>query len=271
MKHLLACCLLLSAAAGATTRYVDEPQREGTRLWEELEQSVWDGKASPKEARARFKELWPQVSIDDKPSDPVNRWQWAFPLPGYDAEAYGLSYAPEGYRFYDGPQAKGYPALNIYIRDRQRRGLDDRDGKPVPVVACRDGVVVSARRYWEPSDANPLGVYVCVFDQEQKLFFYYCHLAKLRVSVGELVRKGQLLGTLGRTGKDLQLKRLGTHLRLQVHTFDDGLFYPLYPGRALRTAQHLEWPLKEPDFRRAPRRTKAYQAQPTPIPGKNGP
>src|SRR6266705_2637025 len=47
--------LLLAGLAGtslrATTNYVQEPQAEACRQWEEWEQKVWDGKADRKEAQ----------------------------------------------------------------------------------------------------------------------------------------------------------------------------------------------------------------------------
>jgi hypothetical protein len=46
-------------------------------------------------------------------------------------------------------------------------------------------------------------------------------------------------------------KRLGTHLRFQVHSWDDGLFYPVYPGRALRVAGQVVWPIPEREVRPA--------------------
>ena len=241
--------LCFPAFLPGTTRYVQEPQREACRLWQDVEQAVWDGTIDRHEARRQFQALWPQIVVDDVPPQPEGRWQWMFPLPGYSEEDYSQeSYWADNFKFYDGPVHKGHPAINIYIRDYYRKGIDDRTGKPVAVVSAAEGVVVSARKYWTASDSNPLGIYVCVLSQYEKRFFYYCYLSKLKVGLGQLVNKGQVLGWVGRTGAEVNRDHLGTHLRFQVHHFNDGLFYPVYPGRALRVASHLPWPLEKPNY-----------------------
>jgi murein DD-endopeptidase MepM/ murein hydrolase activator NlpD len=252
-----------TGSAQATTRFVQEPQREACRLWGEAELALMAGKLDEKSARARFKALWRQVVVDDLPSPKEGRWQWMFPLPGHDAKAYGESYNPDNYRYLEGPKAKGFPALRIYARDQNRDGLDDRTLKPAPVVSAVDGVVLSAWKFWKEGDANPYGNYVLVLSQQDKMLFYYGHLAKLRVSPGQLLDKGEVLGWLGRTGRGVEAKRLGTHLRFEVHTFDDGLFYPVYPGRALRVAGQVDWPIKDGEVRL---KIKAPPAAPQPTP-----
>ena len=245
---------LAAPAAQAATRYVQEPQLEGCRQWEQVEQALLDGKLEGKEARKSFKELWHQVTIDDLPSPKEGLWQWDFPVPGYGEDSFSAQiYSSDKFKFLDGPKFQGHPGVNIYIRDRERKGLDERNGKPAPVVSCTDGVVVSARKFWAETDPNPLGVYVVVLSQEEKRFFYYCNLSKLKVGLGQLVDKGQVLGWVGRTGHDTVKKNLGTHLRFHVLSFDDGLFYPVFPGRALKQAKQLAWPLPEADYRKMPR------------------
>ncbi len=177
-----------------------------------------------------------------------------------------FSYHATGYRFLDGPRRKGSPGVDIYAYDWRRRGLDDRDGKPIPVVAATGGLVVSTQPYWSPQDANPDGVYAQILNQEQGRFFFYTHLSRLKVGLGELVAKGQLIGWLGRTGRDLEGKRRATHLHFEVHDFSKGLFYPVKPFYALRVAKHLPWPLPPPDYS-APDKARG-KAVPTPTPRK---
>ena len=239
------CCLLSPSLRGAT-RYAQEPQLQACLDWEKTEQALMDGAMSDKEARAKFIELWPLVAIDDMPSPKEGLWQWVFPLPGYGEGDYSAqSYVVNDFRFLDGPRQEGMPGFRIYARDLKRAGLDDRNRKPIPVVSATEGVVVSARKFWKEGDPNPFGVYVCVLSQDEKHFFYYMYMSKLRVSTGQLVAKGEVLGWLGRSGHEVASKRLGTQLRFQVHSFDAGLFYPVYPGRALRVAEALPWPLPD--------------------------
>lgn len=252
-KALIA--LFLPLGLSAATRYVAEPQLEAVRQWAAMELQVQKGEVDRKTAMATFKKLWPKVIKDEVPSERVGRWQWVFPLPGHGEDDFsGESYDVDGYVFYDGPQAKGHPGIKIYLRDRRRRGLDDRTNEAAPVVSATDGVVVGAEKFLEPGDKNQLGIYTCVLDQETNRFFYYAYLSKLKVSAGQLVSKGEVLGWAGRSGAEIAKRNLGTHLRFEIHNFADGLFYPVYPGRKLREAQHLEFPLKEPDYSKGPKK-----------------
>jgi murein DD-endopeptidase MepM/ murein hydrolase activator NlpD len=183
-----------------------------------------------------------------------------FPLPGYDASAFAESYWVDEYRYLDGAKAKGFPGLRIYLRDRGRLGLDERTKKPAPVVSATDGVVVAAEKFWKDADASSLGDFITVLDQQDKLLFTYAHLGHIRVSPGQLVVKGEVLGWVGRTGRNVVDRHLGTHLALQVHTFDDGLFYPVYPGRALRVAGQVAWPVPEGEIRPRIKPPKPSQA-----------
>jgi murein DD-endopeptidase MepM/ murein hydrolase activator NlpD len=252
LKKIIFLFLLLSAGyLNAATRYVREPQMEACYQWQKVEQAVQDGTIHRLEAQKIFRQLWPKVIIDDVPAKHQGYWQWVFPLPGHNEDSFQQeSYVPDDYRFYDGPEHKGFPGIRIYARDRHRRGVDDRTGEAIPVVSATDGVVVSVRNDWQEKDPNPLGIYVCVLDQKQQKILYYAYLAKTRVGLGQLVYKGNVLGWLGRTGKDIKSKNLGTQLRFEVHTFDNALFFPVYPGRKLREASHLEFPLPKPDYTR---------------------
>lgn len=253
VRQTLFCLLLglagLTAPLRAGSRYVQEPQLEACRLWNETVHALQEGKVDGKAARERFRLLWQTIKVDDLPSPKEKHWQWMFPLAGHDAGFFGESYNPEGYRFLDGPKAQGSPFLRIYLRDRDRDGRDDRNKQLAPIVSATDGVVVAAEKFWKEGELDPWGNYILVLDQQDKMFFLYGGLSKTRVSPGQLVEKGEVLGWLGRTGKDVAAKRLGTQLRFQVHTFDDGLFYPVYPGRALRVAGQVAWPIPEREVR----------------------
>ncbi|MES2201101.1 MAG: M23 family metallopeptidase [candidate division FCPU426 bacterium] len=249
----------LAGSLSAATRYVEEPQAEACRQWEITEQAVWDGSIDRKDARKRFQELWPNLSITELAPPPEGLWQWVFPLPGYGPDDFsGQSYDPDDFKFYDGPKALGHPAVNIYARDPRRKALDERNDKPIVVVSATSGVVVSARKFWGEGESNPLGIYVCVLSQHEKRFFYYAQLSRLKVGLGQVIDKGQVLGWLGRSGHDLVRKNLGTHLRFEVHSWDDGLFYPVYPGRALKAAERLPWPLPEPDYNKPPKKRRGH-------------
>ncbi len=251
---ILAClCLAPGDSARATSTYTGEPQMESLRLWEKTEHYLRDGSIEPKAARAIFKKLWPQVRVDEVPSPRQGRWQWVFPVAGGTKKSFkSNSYRAAGYRFYDGHKRKGHPGVNIYIHDKERDGLDDKTKKKVAVLSAMDGLVVSTQPYWKPGDINKEGVYVCVLDQEDGRLFIYSRLAKLKVGLGQVVSKGQVIGWVGRTGEDVHEKRVSTHLFFEVHDYADANFYPFNPSRALWLAKYMPWPLKEPDYSERP-------------------
>lgn len=239
----------LAAGLQAGSRFAQEPQLEACRVFNEALHALLEGRIDGRAARDSFKSLWNVLKVDDLPPPRAGRWQWTFPLPGHDAGAFGESYQPDGFRFLDGPAAQGHPYLRIYLRDKDRDGKDDRTQAAAPVVSATEGVVVSSEKFWKEGHPSPWGNHVVVLDQQLKLFFVYGNMGRLRVGPGQLVEKGEVLGWLGRSGRDIAAKRLGTQLRFQVHSFDDGLFYPVYPGRALRVAGQVQWPIPEREVR----------------------
>ena len=156
-----------------------------------------------------------------------------FPLMGYGPNAIGgrngSGYHIEGYDFFDGNRHKGHPGHDIFIRDRNQDGLDDITGKPVLVVAASSGIVVSINLGWEPSSPVRGGNYVWVYDPLRGRYFYYAHLTDVLVGVGQIVSKGEPLGTVGRTGVNAYKKRSPTHLHFTVHESRDGYPRPVNP------------------------------------------
>lgn len=264
----LLACLLAPGRVPATTLYVGEPQLESCRQWQDAEHALRDGSLGGREAKRAFESLISTLRQRETPAPRKLRWQWVFPLPGYGMKNVDrFSYHATGYRFLAGPKRKGSPGVDLYAYDWKRDGLDDRTGKPIPVVSATDGLVVSTQPYWSAQDSNPEGVYVQVLNQEQGRFFFYTHLSRLKVGLGELVAKGQILGWLGRTGADLQ-KHRATHLHFEVHDYAGGLFYPVKPFYALKLAKHLAWPLPPPDYSKpAPVATPAPPSRPAARPG----
>lgn len=66
-----------------------------------------------------------------------------------------------------------------------------------PIYAAKDGVVVTATT--GSGSAWTLGKYV-VIKHDNGIYTQYAHLNQINVSVGQTVRKGQVIGGMGRTG-----------------------------------------------------------------------
>ncbi len=145
---------------------------------------------------------------------------WVFPLEGYDARAIGggrrHGYIASGYDFYSGNRHGGHPSYDIFIRDRNRDSLDDRSGRPVKVRSLTGGVVVARESGWQTGSRLRGGMYLWIYDPASDLLVYYAHNGWLSVGLGEIVRPGDVLGSVGRSGWNAAKKRSPTHLHLTV-------------------------------------------------------
>jgi murein DD-endopeptidase MepM/ murein hydrolase activator NlpD len=87
---------------------------------------------------------------------------------------------------------------------RRHEGLDYRARPGTRVVAVNGGRVLLARRFFYEGNC-------VVIDHGQGLLTLYMHLSRLRVREGQRVRRGQLLGLSGSTGR-----ATGPHLHFAV-------------------------------------------------------
>jgi murein DD-endopeptidase MepM/ murein hydrolase activator NlpD len=86
----------------------------------------------------------------------------------------------------------------------EHQGLDYHAPRGTRVVAANSGTVLLARRLFFEGNC-------VIVDHGQGLMTLYMHLSKFRVRKGQKVRRGQLLGLSGVTGR-----ATGPHLHLAV-------------------------------------------------------
>jgi murein DD-endopeptidase MepM/ murein hydrolase activator NlpD len=190
--------------------------------WQGFERLVRDGKIRAEEGMTAL-ESWSR------------KLEKAFPPEGYGKEIFfplaehgihniggsgGEGYRPEGYRFLDGNAHKGHPAQDIFVLDANRDGLEDRTGNYAKVLAPADGVVLSTFHGWEKRRDLRGGNYVWIYHPAWRLFSYCAHLQEVMVGVGDRVRGGEQIGTLGRSGKNASLPRSPTHLHIMLLELD---------------------------------------------------
>ena len=202
--------------------------------WNTLYPKIRDRLISKEEAQERLKTL--ELAIREYTSQRLVNGQedrLCFPLKGYTFHSIGgtkgSGYQVQGYDFFDGSQHKGHPGHDIFIQDRDQDGVDDRTGHPVEVLSVHSGVVVSVNGDWESSSPVRGGNYVWVYHPIKGRYFYYAHLREIAVSVGQVVSRGDRLGTVGRTGLNAYPKRSPTHLHFSVHQSIDGTPRPMDP------------------------------------------
>lgn len=79
---------------------------------------------------------------------------------------------------------------------RGHEGLDFGTPSGTPILAPFDGKII---RDNDPVN-NAYGNHIVVWDPAQKCAVWYCHLRDNNVSLGQIVKKGQVLGSTGSTG-----------------------------------------------------------------------
>jgi murein DD-endopeptidase MepM/ murein hydrolase activator NlpD len=226
-------CLLTSLPA------MNDPAFE----WHLLYLKIRDSLVSKTEAQIKLRELESVLkdhylkSWNGEPDDRL-----AFPLKGYGPSAIGgkegSGYLIHGYDFFNGNQHKGHPGHDIFIRDRNQDGLDDVTGRPVEVISVSSGIVVSVNLNWEPSSPIRGGNYIWIYEPIKSRYYYYAHLNEIFVNVGQIISKGDRLGTVGRTGVQAYAKRSPTHLHFQALQSFDGYPKPIDPYLELIRAKN---------------------------------
>ena len=91
----------------------------------------------------------------------------------------------------DGTLKRAHDGVDLYIPVGTR------------ILSPFDGIVVDPRARWTPWRPQRYGLVVVVMSTEPTSFGYYAlhaHLSKLDVSIGQRVKRGQVLGRNGRTG-----------------------------------------------------------------------
>lgn len=165
-------------------------------------------------------ELWDYMEMNIKAKKIIkySDKEWVFPVKGYGPAAIGgnngSGYITAGFDFFD-KNSGGHPAHDIFINDGNQDCLDDATNKPVEILSMSGGIVIETRKNWT-TDMMDIkgGNIVYVYDNFSNGFFYYAHLNEVYVNVGEMVKPGTVLGTMGRTGKNAFPSRSPTHLHI---------------------------------------------------------
>jgi murein DD-endopeptidase MepM/ murein hydrolase activator NlpD len=209
--------------------------------WHDLYVKIRDRLITKEESLCKLKEL--EILLKDFYSkNPVKRQEdrLCFPLNGYPSQAIGGNggngYQPRGYDFFEGNDHKGHPGHDLFILDKNQDGIDDKTGKPVEVLSVSSGIVVSINLDWTPSSPIRGGNYIWTFEPIQSRYYYYAHLNEISVRIGQIVSRGERLGTVGRTGVKAYPRRSPTHLHFVAHHSTNGYPKPINPfGELLRS------------------------------------
>lgn len=153
---------------------------------------------------------------------------WVFPVQNYNKNAiggHGSGFKSGGYNYFTRQVA--HPAHDIFMNDTNQDELDDRTLQPVNVLSISGGIVVAAEHFWDSYGTRKGGIYLWIYDPATKRLFYYAHNRNLCVNLGDLVKPGQIISQIGRTGFNANKFRSPTHLHTSCHLVgEDGSVTP---------------------------------------------
>ena len=89
------------------------------------------------------------------------------------------------------------------------------------------GVVIAVENDWQSGSKLRGGRYLWIYDPENDLLVYYAHNDRLLAQIGDMVKPGDAIATVGRSGFNAARKRSPTHLHLTVLKFAEGRMVPL--------------------------------------------
>ena len=103
-------------------------------------------------------------------------------------------------------------------------GIDFATPVGTPVMAVADGPCVRAgwENASEPSQGYGLRVMQRISVDGKFFYFWYAHLSALKVEADSEIKKGQVIGLSGNTGRST-----GPHLHVGARRADSGEFYDL--------------------------------------------
>jgi murein DD-endopeptidase MepM/ murein hydrolase activator NlpD len=194
---------------------------------------IRDGRISKTAARAELPVKLTEIRTEyyQRGGRDFSVTDWVFPVAGYNAGAIekrgNHGFVPGGYDFFSGNRHGGHPAYDIFIRDRNQDSRDDRSGNSVAVLSMTGGIVVALEKSWQQGSGLRGGKYIWVYDPANNLLVYYAHNEELFVELGAIVKPGDLLATMGRSGFNAAKRRSPTHLHFSVLHLNSGTPVPV--------------------------------------------
>jgi hypothetical protein len=215
--------ILLPVLAGAELSYSQELTI--FERWHKTDQLIRERKIDEDDAQDSIA-MYVKLGVKEFKTHNIpgtKRSNWVFPMSGYTWIAYrtdGKDYKDEFFDYFQGGEFKGHPAHDIFILDRDSNNVEDSTGKQVYATAMVTGIVLSKYNTWFRGDYLRSGNYVKLFDPESKAIFYYSHLDSVFVEVGQLVKAGDPIAYIGRTGRKAINGK--THIHIAYYKIDEG-------------------------------------------------
>lgn len=193
--------------------------------WHKTDQLIRDRKIDAGDAEDSIA-MYVKLAKDDfmtRDIPTTKRADWVFPMSGWTSVTYrsgGKDYKDARFDYFQGGEFKDHPANDIFILDKDSNTYEDSTGEKVYAAAMVTGVVISKYSTWFKQDYLRSGNYVKLFDPESEAIFYYSHLDSVFVEPGQLVKAGEPLGYVGRTGRKAIKGK--THVHIAYYKIEEG-------------------------------------------------
>jgi len=203
-----------------------------------LNTKIRDGIISKKEALSEIKIVLPKLRnyFYKNGGQDFQKSNWIFPVEGYSSNAIGGTNGSGfnlcRYDYFDGNKHSGHPAQDIFIKDKNQDCFDDSKNKIVNILSMTGGIVIATETNWDTTSNLRGGKYIWIYEPTSNSFFYYAHNSSVKVKPLDIVKPGDIIATVGRTGLNAFKKRSPTHLHLmQLKLDNDGYPKPIncYP------------------------------------------
>jgi hypothetical protein len=190
-------------------------------------ENVREQKISPSDAKNEFKNVMKSIrELYPNTINPNDANTLVFPLIGSHISAVGgkgQGYYVKNFDLFDHTVSGSHPAHDIFIFDPDQDCIDNRKGEYIDVVSVSNGLVMAIQTEWADTSNYRGGNYVWVYDIERGGLWYYAHNRVVEVEAGQMVKAGDKLGEVGRTGFNAAMKRSDTHLHLMYLELDSEL------------------------------------------------
>nr|WP_285712350.1 M23 family metallopeptidase [Erythrobacter sp. COR-2] len=199
-----ACAVLVTAAAPAMANTNSAASTTSTTASADVVQPLRDAGELPEIGDTRFKSLFSTILETERNTPTIGAVEaplaFSSPIPQRGISV--PSRMPlEGAALTSGFGMRTHPVLG---GRRQHTGIDLAAPTGTPVYATADGIVSRADWY------SSYGLYISV-EHGASMQTRYAHLSRLAVAAGDSVKKGDLIGYVGSTGRST-----GPHLHYEV-------------------------------------------------------
>ncbi len=206
----------------------------------ELHRTIYSGKYTEAEAKKIFFENINAAAEIYRFKDGGNykKENWVFPVAGYDhkttlLERYGYRYRRK-YNYFSSTYSTDHAAYDLFIKDENSDLLDDTTKMPVNILSVTGGVVIACVNNWDEKLNSAGGNNILIYDPYYHAIYYYAHNNKVFVKAGDIVKPGDVIATMGRTGRNAIMKRSPTHLHIAYLKIKNNNLIPVNIYRDLK-------------------------------------